>query len=313
MITRRLMYITALAGSLLFYILSSYWFSWYLFVLVILLIPLDLLVSLPGMLTKRLVLTAPKVLEQDADGLLVALTLQSNPLPVRCIKARLHITGDDFSLRRRITCGAGSDGRYELIIDTARTGLTSFEIKRIWAISLIGLFSMPVPINCKVNVLVLPAPVKPVNNISLPRSVTLRPKPGGGFSEDHDLRPYRPGDQIRSIHWKVSAKHDLLIVRDPLSPLLQSRLIQVAKWNEPRERDLILGRLLWISNYLLESEFNYFLRLGDHPTMEITRATDLVDYLYHVLSGTSYLLMLPASLPLRFAWELRIDASEGVL
>ena len=311
--THRIIYIFTLVGSVLFYILYSYWFSWYLLVLILLLMPFDLLISLPGMLTRRIILTAPNILEQSAEGLVTVTALQLSAFPVKCVRAWVHVVCDDFSVWWRAVCGAERGVGYELIIDTSRTGVTVFEIKRFRIVSLIGLFSMPVRTNCKAAVLILPAPRKPPNTISLPRGAALRPKPGGGFSEDHDLRPYRHGDPLRSIHWKVSAKHDSLIVREPLVPELHSRLVRVMRWTEPLERDLILSRLLWISGYLLGLDMYYYIRFGDDgPVAEITRKNDLEDYLYHVLSGAPDLPSAVVSLPARFTWEFCVDASEDV-
>lgn len=307
--TRRIMYIITLVGAVLFYILYSYWFSWYLLILILILIPLDMLVSLPGMLTRRIIVTAPKVLRQDSEGLLTIVPVQLGPFHIRCIKARLNTICDGFTETHRIIYSAERHSRHEIMIDTSRSGITVFKIKRIWAVSIIGLFSIPTTVNCRAAVLILPAPVKPPQTISLPRGVTLRTKPGGGFADDHDLRPYRQGDPIKTIHWKVSAKHDSLIVRDPLIPPLHSRIIRVVMWNSAGERDLILGRLLWLSDYLIQLGLYYFIKLGDdEPVAEITGAGHLENYLYHVLSGLSYLLPKPVTLPARFTWEYRVDA-----
>jgi hypothetical protein len=187
--------------------------------------------------------------------------------------------------------------------------VTAFESKRVWTVSLIGLFCIPASVNCKAKVLVLPAPAKPPHTVALPRGVILRPKPGGGFSEDYDLRPYRKGDPIRSVHWKVSAKFTSLIIREPLVPPAHSRLLHAVQWGKARERDLILGRLRWVSDYLLKWELPYFVRLGDGgPIAEITRSDDLLEYLYLVLGGTADALPTPATIPVRFAWVFQIDA-----
>ena len=43
-------------------------------------------------------------------------------------------------------------------------------------------------------------------------------RPGTDKSETFDVRDYRPGDDVRAIHWKLSVKEDNLIVRIPGSP-----------------------------------------------------------------------------------------------
>ncbi|MCL2151428.1 MAG: DUF58 domain-containing protein [Oscillospiraceae bacterium] len=307
--TRRITYTSALIGLALFYILYSHWFSWYLLVLFLLLIPFDLAFSLPGMLTRRITIIAPNVLEQGSHGILAIVAYKKKPFPARCIKAWLKIYNDDFKTMRRFVCGAERGNRYEVEIDTSRSGLTVFEIKRIWIVSLIGLFSMPATVNCRSTVLVLSAPARPANIIALSRGVILRPKPGGGFSEEHDLRHYRSGDPIRSIHWKLSAKFDSLIIREPLVQPPHSRLIIIESWNGAQERDVILGRLRWVSDYLLKWDMPYFIRFGDDGSIEeITKAEDLIDFLRRSLDVKKLTLPAYGSVPTRFSWIFRVNA-----
>ena len=307
----RVILICALAGSAVFYVLYPYWFSWYLFVLLLILIPFDLLASFPGMLTRRVSLNAPRVLEQKSDGQLVVTTLQSKPFPAGRIKVKIIVTSEERTTRPQLLCDAAGGSEYRIKIDTSHCGLTAFELKRINMTSLLGLFSIPVRVNRRAAVLVLPIPVKPPHIRSLPRGIILRPRPGGGFSEDHELRPYRSGDPVRSIHWKISAKHDSLIIREPLIPQAHNRLVQIIRWEGAQERDIILGRLRWISDYLLKWELPYYIRLGkDGPIAEITENGEFISYLYRVLDGPGHSLPIPASIPVRFAWVFRIDARD---
>ena len=307
--TRRVVYILALVGSIVFYALYTDWFSLYLLTLILLLAPFDFLASIAGMLTKRVSLAAPKLLDKGAGGTAVIATYQNKPFPTGRIRAKLTITADDAAITRRITCSPERGGSVEIPIDTLHSGLTVFEIRRIRAASLIGLFSISVSVNLRTVVLILPAPLKPPRIVSLPRGVVLRPKRGGGFSEDHDMRRYRPGDPIRSVHWKLSAKHDELIVREPLSPPPQSRLVRISPWSGADERDLILGRLLWISGYLLKRDMPYYIKLGDDgPITEINHPEDLLKFLYSSLDNQAQPIPAPDSLPDRFSWVYRVDA-----
>jgi len=307
--TRRIIFAFTLAGTVLFFVLFPYWFSWYLLVLVMLLVPFDLIISLPGMLSRRIILSVAKILEQGEDGALVITAVQLSSFHAGCIKMWMKVSGDDFTTWRRFVCGAERGSRYEVAVDTSRCGVTVFETKRIWTVSLIGLFCIPTNVSCRAAVLVMPAPLKPPHTVALPRGVILRPKPGGGFSEDYDLRPYRKGDPIRSVHWKVSAKFDSLIIREPLVPPPHSRLILAPRWSGSRELRMILGQLRWVSDYLLKWNLPYYIKLGeDGPIAEIARSADLLDYLYIVLSGAAETLPAPSVMPSSFAWVFQIDA-----
>ena len=312
MTTRRIVYVITLACSVAFYALYPFWFSWYLFVMILLLIPFDLLSSLPGMCTKRVALTTPKITERGAHENLVITTYQNKAFPAGYIKIKLLAAQDGNIIRQRIKCDPERGSRYEVAIDTLHSGLTVFEIKRIHTTSMFGLFSLVVSINCKASVLILPEPIKPPRTVSLPRGVILRPKTGGGFSEDNELRPYRKGDPIRIIHWKLSAKHDSLIIREPLIPPHHSRLIKIEKWTQARERDIIIGRFRWISDYLLKWDFAYYVKFGDNgPVAEINCANDFLEYLYCILDHSEQIAQVSVALPARFSWVFRIDAREG--
>jgi len=265
------------------------------------------------MLNKTVLLSTPPVLEKNADGALTITTVHKKTFPVRCVSVKLRVTGDDFSAICRIRCGSEIDSQSEVTIDTTRTGVTVFEIEKLSAISLMGIFSLKIKDDKKASVLILPPPIKPANTLALPRGLVLRPKPGGGFSEEHDMRNYRQGDPVRSIHWKLSAKYNSLIIREPLVPPHHSRLVHVMPWNGADERDLILGRLRWITEYLLKWEMPFYVKFGDIVRIaEIKNESNLVDFLHCVLDDTVDNAPTFDSIPARFAWLYRIDAGTGV-
>jgi len=284
--------------------------SWYLLVLILLLLPFDLIISLPGMFTKTVLLSAPYILEKDAHGVLTITTVHKKSFPVRYIAVKLLVTGDDFIVKHRVLCTAEQNGKSEVTIDTSQTGVTVFEVHRIMAISLIGLFSLNVKTRNKVSVLVLPTPGKPIKTIALPRGLVLRPKPGGGYSEEHEMRNYRQGDPIRSIHWKISAKYDSLIIREPLIPPHHSRLVHIMLWDSAAGRDLILGRLRWISGYLLKWEMPYYVKYGDEKAIaEVKQEKDLLEFLRNVLDRSEKVKMASDPVPARFTWVYHINAN----
>ena len=258
-----------------------------------------------------IIMSAPRVLEMGADGVLVLTLLRKKSYPVRCIIVKMHVTGDDFSTKCRIRCGTEEEGRREVTIDTSRTGVTVIEIKRYWAVSLIGLFSLPVTAGSRISVLVLPPPVKPVNTLALQHGIYLRPKPGGGYSEEHDMREYRPGDPVRSIHWKLSAKFDSTIIREPLEPPPHSRLVHFMQWAGATERDMILGQLRWTSDYLLKWQMPFYVKFGEDETYaEIRQADDLIGFLLEVQDKKSEKSVKYVLLPTRFSWIFRIEAGN---
>ena len=309
----RVTYISLLVAAVCFHALYPFWISWYILVTILLLMPFDFFVSLPGMLTRRVSLSAPKVLEQGSAGKVLISTHQKKPYPAGYIKAKFLAVNDEGAKKQDMHCFAEGERRYAYAIESSLCGITMFEIKRIHITSLIGLFSFSQNANLRTGVLILPAPAKPPNIAALPRDTVLQPKPGGSLSEDSELRPYKPGDPVRTIHWKLSAKYDSIIVREPMLPPPHSRIVMVKKWFGQRERDLILSRLRWISDYLLNRELHYCLKFEDSGFVaEITCNEDLYDYLFAILGNAPHDLRVPATLPVRYSWVYYIDGEGGI-
>lgn len=105
-----------------------------------------------------------------------------------------------------------------------------------------------------------PLPVSELPSLERFLSVSWQPKPGGGFSENHELRLYRPGDRLNQVHWKLSAKTGKTIVREPMEPTQRRMLVELVLSGTPEELDRKLGRLLWLGGHLLELELSFELR-----------------------------------------------------
>jgi len=288
------------------------WLSWYLLILVLLILPLDLIASLPGMLTKSAVLSCPQFLEKGSDAILTVTSVSSKIFPAGGINVKLRVVGDDFSVNYRILTTSEAGNKSEIIIDTSYTGLTVFTIKRASTISLVGLFSIPISVTGSASVLILPPPLTPAGKVHLPRSPALQAKPGGGFAEDHDIRSYRHGDPVRSIHWKLSAKLNSLIIREPLIPPPHTRLIHLFRWNNASERDIAFGRLRWVSKYLLDRDMAYYIKFADIEYIaEITSEAELIFFLCKALDSSPAIDRASLELPTRFSWIYNIDGKEA--
>lgn len=70
--------------------------------------------------------------------------------------------------------------------------------------------------------------------------------------EDYDLRDYRPGDPLRSVHWKLSSKRDELVVRETLEPRQTTLVLTYDHFGAPAALDQTFARLCTLSWALLE-------------------------------------------------------------
>ena len=108
-----------------------------------------------------------------------------------------------------------------------------------------------------------PAPAE-VELPAIPEGRGARPSPlnavRAGPGEDYDLRDYRPGDPMRSIHWKLSSKWDELIVRERAEAFVPLPLLTLDRFGPPEVLDRLLDRLKEEYGY---SELDAMLVLKD--------------------------------------------------
>lgn len=258
----RLGYAAALAGALLFYLCYRRYLSWYLLVLALALPLFSLALSLPAMLSLRVWLSPSR--EQVPRGEEAQLLLEA-AVPLKLPVARLRLK---LAVVNQLT-GAKLSGRHAFpvrevgaslsrTLPTDHCGQLVCQASGLWVCDLLGLFSLPLAAPVSRPVLIMPRVLPREEILSLlPQGLfsqppSYRPKPGGGPSEDYEVRPYRPGDPMRAVHWKLTSKLDELVVREPLEPLREEILVLFDRSGTPEELDLSFDRLYSVCLALLE-------------------------------------------------------------
>ena len=263
MALRRLAYLAVLEGCLVLYVFYREWMAWLLLMAVLCLPLFSLLMSLPAMCQVKTSLRCPT---EISVGQLVRPEVERScrlPAPmVRCrLKLRHSITGETEVIK------AGKP------LPTEHCGVWQITPTRLWVYDYLGLWRLPWGKKAPRLLTVLPRPVKP-DTLPDPKSYTaagFKPRPGGGFSENHDLRQYRPGDDLRHIHWKLAAKTGKLIYREPIEPLRKRMIVTLELSGDQDILDRKLGILLWTSQYLLEQKAVHEVRCLTGRGLEIYR------------------------------------------
>lgn len=249
MIQRRLLYFTALVGSLVFFWAYRQWLSGLLLTIVVLLPLFSLLLSLPAILSCKIRLSCP------------AAVVKGDPAALSCeATAWLPLS----QIRGRFTAISAFNGRKQRLrlgrpLPTAHCGAIRLEKCRVWVCDYLGLLCLPVGKKQDRLVLVRPVATKPQTVPDLSRFISsvTKPKAGGGYSENHELRLYRPGDNLRQIHWKLSAKTGQLMIREPMETASGAALLTMELCGDPGVLDEKLGKLLWMSRYLAQQQIKH--------------------------------------------------------
>lgn len=229
---------------------------------------LSLAVSLPAMLRVRLKLSAPARVRRGERAELTVRVVSPGRLPVGGLRLRLYshnrLTGEE-PYPPRVYVPAGGSQTFRVPIDTAHCGCIALAAARVRVMDHLGLFALPVR-RCApayTTVLPVPAPPDPVPKLFGFAAHDLRPKPGGGFSEEHELRPYREGDPIVSVHWKLSSKLDSLVVREAMEPRMRPVLLTFDVAGAPDALDSTLDQLAWLSGRLSAHHLQHVLQWHD--------------------------------------------------
>ncbi len=245
MTQRRIVYCTALAACLFFYWANRAWLSGLLLAAAVFLPWLSLVLSLPAMVSCKITLRCPDHI--TAGTPLRAFYNIRCRFPVALISGRMRLYISATGKAKRISPGTS--------LPTTHCGAFRLQCRRLWICDYLGLFRLPVRVNEDRLVLVRPVPLSPGELPDMSRYLCgiTRPKPGGGNSENHEMRLYRPGDNLQQIHWKLSAKTGTLIIREPMEAQQDAALLTMILSGQPEQLDRKLGQLLGMSTFLIEN------------------------------------------------------------
>ncbi len=321
---RRIVYGAALLAALAFQIFYDGYLAQFLLVCVIALPILSLLLSLPGLLSLRLSLSVsgPQLLRGQPGQWQVSAE-NAAPFPIARLTLRLRLqnafTGSARQERFRAVGLSGGQSR-TFPVDCGHCGVLTCQVTRVKALDFLGLFSFPagVPGLAQTVVLPEPAPLEALPELEhILAQAGARPGPGQE-GEDYEVRGYRPGDPIRSIHWKLSSKYDELVVRERLKSDRPQVALSFDLFGPPERLDQVLARLWTASLSLIQREIPHALCWlgpdGQTNAEPVASQAQLLDCMTRILSRRA-----PEGKP-QTAWELQdvlglprfhITAGEG--
>lgn len=271
---RRLAYLAAVVGCGLCYLTFGRWLLWMLLLGLLALPVVSLVLSIPALRSIRLGVAGPDRVKVGEKAEL--LLMGSCDMPMPPFRGRIFL--------RDLRTGEKGPYQEETGFIPQNCGGYGVEIEKARILDYLGLFSFPA--RRKRNGRLLVPPVKcPLDR--LPEELDLPPlrwKPSTQrLGENHELRPYRPGDSLNTVHWKLSAKTGALTVREAMEPQKRTACLTLNLWGSPQELDKRLGQLLWLGAYLLERDMDPLIlcmtgegpvRLEPHSEKELEQAVE---------------------------------------
>lgn len=263
---RWIVYLAAVSVCVVFYWAYREWFSWFALMGVLCFPVAALLMSLPAMIGLKLKTDCPTHLTAGQKHTIRLISHSALPAPPA--RSRIAVTrvttGETWMLKEGDALPADHCG--QLICRPEKARVYDY----------LGLMWLESQHKATTSVIVRPVavPVRTMPQLQRYVAASWRPKAGGGFSEMHELRLYRPGDKLNQVHWKLSAKTGKFIVREPMEPEKSKVLLNMELRGTARELDLKFGRLLWMSRHLLETGLAHEIRALTGRGIQVHRVTD---------------------------------------
>lgn len=285
MIKRWCIYLVVLLGCLSLYAVNQGWFAWMILQSALWLPVLSLLLSLPAVLSVQVQVETGGAVSVGAE---VPLTIAVRcPLPVPEYQCRVRVVRKTTNFRKLY--------KNHENLPTDHCGVLECTPERCWVYDYLCLFRFPIRKTEGASLTVRPNPV------ALPMDEELdalqarfwQPKPGGGFSENHELRLFRPGDSLNQVHWKLSAKTGKLTVREAMEPAKGRILLTMELQGSDAELDMKMGRFFWLSGSLLQKGMHHELHTATGEGMIRNKITseetllETVDQLLDLPAATS--------------------------
>ena len=270
MARNRIFYGLFLLAAVVFHSFYTGWFSFFLLLFSVLLPVFSLLVSLPAMLRAAYTPQLPLRCFCGQDAQFALQPSSASRLPVSCCRLHLLVSDAVGGTQQAEWLTLAGTLRFSLRVDTRHAGQQTFRVDRARVYDALGLVGLPLQLLTACSIAVEPEPLEPAElpNLSQFQYRSYHPKPGGGFSEIHDLREYRPGDSLHEIHWKLSAKTDKLIVREAEEPNRGLIVLSFDFSGSRAQLDSTLRQLLWLSGWLTDREVVHQIDWLDPDTLE---------------------------------------------
>lgn len=187
------------------------------------------------------------------------------------------LTGELFYTKIHTAAPARMTTEQELEFTSRHCGKLQVSLKDLVVYDPFGLFRFSLPASGETVTLFYPetfqmeAQIVYGESLSLDSDMFSMVKPGSDSSEIFAIREYRPGDRIRQIHWKLSEKLDISMVKEYGLPIQNTILLVLETgvapglaWPNPDCMDAAAESLFSLSETLTENQTVHSIAWYNH-------------------------------------------------
>ncbi|MBR3277498.1 MAG: DUF58 domain-containing protein [Lachnospiraceae bacterium] len=254
-------YSVSLFASIIFFLCYKMWVSWFCLVVILLIPFLALGMCIIASRTLTFKTESPKSCPLG-DPSYIRITMNGIASYFAFCKVRTTVTDRMAGTSGNLSIMINDNGVTKVPVETSHCGAYSYRLTRIEIYDLFGFFHANKNINKDNEYLVRPVPSMPevMPDMYGFKARNLR-KAKQPYTEIYDIREYQTGDPVRSIHWKMSAKKDKLMVKEPLEEYGGHSRVLLKLTSDRDKLDLHLGQILFTSRFFIEHETAHKIRV----------------------------------------------------
>ena len=263
------LYSISLISTFIFFLFYKMWVSWYCLIVLMVLPFLALIVTVIASQTVNFSIDNPSATVKGKPAF-IKLTIKGIASVFSFYKIKMistdHMTGE-VDKKVIVIC---DNGVTKIPLDTKHCGAYSFKLSKLKVYDLLGFFHFDLNVNKDIEFLVKPSPEMPgyMPDMFGFKAKNLR-KSSKPNSEIYDIRDYQAGDPVKSIHWKMSAKKDKYLVKEPLEEYGGYSRVILQMTDDRDELDLHLGQILFTSKFFIDHEVAHIIRVIPPDSREV--------------------------------------------
>lgn len=254
-------YSVVLISTIIFFLCYKMWFAWYC-LMAVLLIPF-LALGMCILASRHLsfdtknppstVIGEPLYFQIKTDGIASWFSF---------CRIRTTITDRMAGTSKNVDFMIHDKGVSKIAVDTSHCGCFSYRMTKLEIFDLFGFFRITKNISRENEVLIKPVPLMPdvMPDMFGFKAKNLR-KSKQPHSEIYDIREYQTGDPVKSIHWKMTAKKDKMMVKEPLEEYGGHSRVILQLTDDRDLLDVHLGQVLFTSRFYLDHEIAHLIRV----------------------------------------------------